>query len=1304
MKRALALILSILMVLALVPAVVLADAQTATLVTDPTTLATGDKVVLYAPAYSVALSSEILNTYYRAGVAMTAAEGKLSVEDTKCIWDLTVNADGTFQFANGTDLLVKSEGYNSFATSGALSNWTVEAHGSAENAFLLSAVDATKGKSYIEWNASYKAAFDAAVTDDPMDLPDGASYLAAEDAETDAAALSVALLVLEDPAATQAEINAALEALNDAWIAPDVVSVDKTDLQAAYDAYKAAFDAAVTDDPMDLPDGASYLAAEDAETDAAALSVALLVLEDPAATEAQVNEALTALNDAWVAPSVVSVDKSVLQAAYDDAEAAYDAALTDDPLTLSNGTSYLTEEDATKDAAALEAAFEVLDDETATQTQVNDALAALAAAWIMPSVVEVVKTDLAAAYDTCKAAIDAAVIGGDPMMLSDGTSYLTEADAEADEAALAAALAVLDNAEATQQEVNDALAALDDAWIVPSVVEVDKTALQAAYDEYTAALAAATVGAPTTPGDDVVYVPEADAAADAAALEAALAVLDDPAATQTQVDAALDALNTAWVAPAAKLFPITYTAPTVYSNDAMVEVFAVTFKVANKEYTDYVCIPTEYADTAAIAAEYDVDAFAVVSQGMFLRCDITLSDLGDALLYNGQFIVEYDSAKLALAADYKLYNASSAWGIETAGSTITATVAYAHGVAQKSEIVCSLYFQVLEAAASDDVIPLTFTKVELGLVDADEVIVDPSLYTLTGIDGSITISADKTALQDAYDAYKAAYDAAAKGDPMAMPDGTMCLTEADAATDAAALEAALAVLDNPIATQVEVNAALNALNTCWVAPAAVTVDKAALQAAYDADKAEYDAAKIGDPMEQPNGTVCLTEADAATDAAALAAALTVLEDVDATQAEVNEALEALNTTWIAPATVAVDKAALQLAYDADKAAYDTAELGDPLEQQNGTVCLTEADAATDAAALAAALAVLEDVDATQAEVNEALAALNAAWIAPTTVAINKTALQSTYDAYKAAYDAATVGDPAVLPDDTICLTTEDAATDAAALAAALEVLEDAEATQKEVNDALAALNAAWIAPASIAVDKSALQAAYDAYKAAYDTATIGDPETMVVGTIYLTKADAATDAAALAAALTVLDNAAATQTEVNAALTALNDAWIAPTQITVDKTALQAAYDAFKAAYDAAAIGDPSAMAVGTIYLTEANAAVDSAALDAALAVLKKAEATQTEVNAALAALNAAWIAPSTVTLYDKALYGDANCDGFVTTADAAYVLRYSVKLSVMTEQGMINADVDGKAGVTTADAAAILRYTVKLEKQLPIA
>ena len=60
-------------------------------------------------------------------------------------------------------------------------------------------------------------------------------------------------------------------------------------------------------------------------------------------------------------------------------------------------------------------------------------------------------------------------------------------------------------------------------------------------------------------------------------------------------------------------------------------------------------------------------------------------------------------------------------------------------------------------------------------------------------------------------------------------------------------------------------------------------------------------------------------------------------------------------------------------------------------------------------------------------------------------------------------------------------------------------------------------------------------------------------------------------------------------------------------------------------------------------------------------------------------------------------LYGDANCDGIVTAADAALVLRSLVGLSTITEKGMINADVapDFDGVPNAADAAAILRYLV---------
>ena len=64
-------------------------------------------------------------------------------------------------------------------------------------------------------------------------------------------------------------------------------------------------------------------------------------------------------------------------------------------------------------------------------------------------------------------------------------------------------------------------------------------------------------------------------------------------------------------------------------------------------------------------------------------------------------------------------------------------------------------------------------------------------------------------------------------------------------------------------------------------------------------------------------------------------------------------------------------------------------------------------------------------------------------------------------------------------------------------------------------------------------------------------------------------------------------------------------------------------------------------------------------------------------------------------------LYGDANCDGKITSADVALVLRALVGLSVITPEGMRNADVAGDFDgmPNAADAVAILRYVVGLIK-----
>ena len=69
---------------------------------------------------------------------------------------------------------------------------------------------------------------------------------------------------------------------------------------------------------------------------------------------------------------------------------------------------------------------------------------------------------------------------------------------------------------------------------------------------------------------------------------------------------------------------------------------------------------------------------------------------------------------------------------------------------------------------------------------------------------------------------------------------------------------------------------------------------------------------------------------------------------------------------------------------------------------------------------------------------------------------------------------------------------------------------------------------------------------------------------------------------------------------------------------------------------------------------------------------------------------------------FEAPLYGDANCDGMITAADAALILRSIVGLSALSPRGTLNADVDGDGEVTAADAAMILRYVVGLIASFP--
>ena len=194
-----------------------------------------------------------------------------------------------------------------------------------------------------------------------------------------------------------------------------------------------------------------------------------------------------------------------------------------------------------------------------------------------------------------------------------------------------------------------------------------------------------------------------------------------------------------------------------------------------------------------------------------------------------------------------------------------------------------------------------------------------------------------------------------------------------------------------------------------------------------------------------------------------------------------------------------DKAALQARFD-------------ELEDVSSDGYTTDSFAAFETA-LTNAETVLDDLLATQEEVDGALAALNTAYEG-LTLAVDKTALQTRYDELKD-----------ISSED---YTSGTFAAFETALGNAETILADAEATQEEVDGALSALNAAYEGLAE-AADKAALQTRYDELK---DTSSEG----------YTSDSFTAFETA-LDNAETILADTEATQEEVDAALSALNTAY-----------------------------------------------------------------------------------------------------------------------------------------------------------------
>ena len=278
---------------------------------------------------------------------------------------------------------------------------------------------------------------------------------------------------------------------------PEVPQVDKSKLQALYDSLKDKANDGYTED--------SWNAFQ------AALDEASKVLANDKATQEQVDAAHDALSkaDAGLAkPEVPAVDKSKLQALYDSLKDKANAGYTEESWNAFH--------------AALDEASKVLANDKATQEQVDaahDALSKADAGLAKPEVPAVDKSKLQAKYDEVKG------LNADSYT-ADSWKPFADALAEAEK--------VLANDKATQDEVNAALNGLAkaaDGLVANEAPQVDKSELQALYD---------SLKDKANEG----YTEESWNAFQSA-LNAAKETIDNPAATQQQIDEALAGLNAA---------------------------------------------------------------------------------------------------------------------------------------------------------------------------------------------------------------------------------------------------------------------------------------------------------------------------------------------------------------------------------------------------------------------------------------------------------------------------------------------------------------------------------------------------------------------------------------------------------------------------------------------------------------------------------------------------------------------------------------------------------------------------------------
>ncbi|MBP2110703.1 S-layer homology domain-containing protein [Paenibacillus silagei] len=792
---------------------------------------------------------------------------------------------------------------------------------------------------------------------------------------------------------------------------------------------------------------------------ASKLTTAQAVLGSPTATQAEVDAALaelTAAREALVLKPVV--DKSKLQAEVD-----LSSTLVEEDYTTGSWTDY---------ASKLTTAQAVLGSATATQAEVDAALAELTAAreaLVLKPVVD--KSKLQAEVDQSSTLVEEDYTPGS------WTGYASK---------LTTAQAVLGNATATQAEVDAALAeltAVREALVLKPVV--DKSKLQAEVD-----LSSTLDEEDYTPGSWTDY---------ASKLTTAQAVLGNATATQAEVDAALAELTAAREALVLK--------PVVDKSKLQAEV-DLSSTLVEEDYTPGSW--TGYASKlttaqavlgSATATQAEVDtalaeltaareALVLKPDKSKLQAEVNLSSTLEEEDYTPGSWTGYASKLTTAQAVLGSATATQA-EVDTALAELTAAreALVLKPVVDKSKLQAEV--NLSSTLDEEDYTPGSWTNYESKLTTAQAVL-GSATATQAEVD---TALAELTAAREAL-VLKPVVD---KSKLQAEVDLSSTLNEEDYTPGswtgyASKLTTAQAVLGNATATQAEVDAALAELTAAREALVLKpVVDKSKLQA-------EVNLSSTLEEEDYTPGSWTSYESKLTTAQAVLGSPTATQAEVDTALTELTAAREALVLKPV------VDKSKLQAEVD----------LSSTLDEED----YTPGSWTGYASKLTTAQAVLGNATATQAEVDTALAELTAAREALVLKpVVDKSKLQAEVDL------SSTLVEEDYTPGSWTSYESK--------LTTAQAVLGSATATQAEVDAALAELMAAREAlvlkPVVPVVDKSKLQAEVD-------LSAILDKETYTPAS-WTSYESMLTDAQA------VLASATATQAEVDAALEALQAAY-----------------------------------------------------------------------------------------------------------------------------------------------------------------